>query len=335
LSLDAIFGTHAGMKVSPPDGDKWTAAEAASLSHFVNCHGAAADPNFYGESGGHIPVAHSAAHMEQSVVEATILAAECCFSAELYDPALPTAGGQMGMCNTYLGRKAYACFGSTNLSYGPETSNDQADLMCQYFLGQVLAGASVGRACLQARLDYVLGKGGILTPTDLKTLGQFNLLADPSLVPIEAPTEKHVVPTARARDPRAATIAMARHARLARRAGLVAQARATTAHRLRNPRLARGGGKTGILAKLRKMAAGLGIKAPDVVRSYSVVPAPALGGANGLADRKAVAGPSPKAIHTVFERRKSPRKVPHLVLIKGLEAIEYADGMDVRPFVSR
>ena len=46
--------------------------------------------------------------------EATVLAAECCYGAELYDPALGL--GQMGMCNTYLARKAYAYFGSTNSS---------------------------------------------------------------------------------------------------------------------------------------------------------------------------------------------------------------------------
>src|ERR1019366_9460541 len=111
------------------------------------------------------------------------------YGAELYDPALPTAMGQMGMCNTYLGSKAYAYFGSTNIAYGPAAAKDQADLMCQYFLLQILGGASAGRSCLQARLDYVQDKGGVLTPTDLKTLGQYNLMADPSLTP--GPPQAH------------------------------------------------------------------------------------------------------------------------------------------------
>src|SRR5439155_5510359 len=173
LSLDAIFGPHAGMKIAPPDGYKWTAAEAKRLSHFVNCHGAAADPHFYGQKGASYPVAHSADWMASRVVEATVMAAECCYGAELYDPALPTALGQMGMCNTYLGAKSYAYFGSTNIAYGPAAANDQADLMCQYFLAEVLGGASAGRACLQARLKYVQTKAGVLTPADLKTLAQF------------------------------------------------------------------------------------------------------------------------------------------------------------------
>ena len=59
------------------------------------------------------------------------------------------------MCNTYLANKAYGYFGSSTIAYGPSTTNDQADLMCQSFLKQVLAGASLGRAALQARLDYI------------------------------------------------------------------------------------------------------------------------------------------------------------------------------------
>src|SRR5262249_27581009 len=113
LSLDAIFGVHAGMKVVPPDGYKWTTSVAKRLSHFVNCHGASADPHFYGQKGSSYPVAHSAAWMAGKVVEGTVMAAECCYGAELYDPALPTALGQMGMCNTYLGRKAYGYFRSS------------------------------------------------------------------------------------------------------------------------------------------------------------------------------------------------------------------------------
>jgi hypothetical protein len=124
LSLDALFGTHAGMKIAPPDGFKWTVAEANPLSHFVNCHGAAATPFFYGQKGSSYPVAHSAAWMTGKVSEGTVMAAECCYGAELYDPSLPTATGQMGMCNTYLAGAAYAYFGSSPIAYGPAATND-------------------------------------------------------------------------------------------------------------------------------------------------------------------------------------------------------------------
>src|SRR6267142_786944 len=269
LSLDAIFGTHAGMKVAPPDGYKWTAAEAKRLIHFVNCHGAAGDPNFYGQKGASYPAAHSAAWMAAKIAQGTVMAAECCYGAELYDPAIPTAGGQMGMCNTYLGSQAYAFFGSTNIAYGPVATNDEADLICQYFGLNLVGGASSGRACLQARLDYVLDKGSVLTPTDLKTLGQFNLMADPSLTPVASPPHATVIPT-RGTKRRVASAAVARHARLNRRAGLAGQATGVAAYRLQEPGKPPQRGKSGVFGKLRKLAAEHGIKAPDVVLSYSI-----------------------------------------------------------------
>ena len=226
LSLDAIFRTHAGMKVAPPDGYKWTAAEAKRLSHFVNCHGAVATPFFYGQKGASFPEAHSAAWMAGKVVEATVMAAECCYGAELYDPSLPTAGGQIGICNTYLAGKAYAYFGSSTIAYGPATTNDEADLICQYFLREILGGASAGRACLQARLQYVKNKSGVLTPTDLKTLGQFNLMADPSVTPIIAQPHATVIPSgAGAKKLETAAAMVARYARVARWEALEADRR--------------------------------------------------------------------------------------------------------------
>ncbi len=338
LSLDAVFGIHTGMKVAPPDGYKWTAAETKRLSHFVNCHGAAADPPFYGQKGALYPVAHSAAWMGSKVVEATVMAAECCYGAELYDPALPTAGGQMGMCNTYLGRKAYAYLGSTNIAYGPAAANDQADLMCQYFLLEVLSAASVGRACLQARLKYVNSKGGVLTPTDLKTLAQFNLMADPSLTPVAAQPQATLVPLAAgAKNLALATAAVARHARIGRRTVLEGQAAVTSAYRLLEPVAPLGGGKTGAFGKLRKLAAELGIKTPDVVLSYVVGPVSKPAGAKGFLAiaTKGGAGLAPKAVHALFERLEPPADLPHLVLIRGVQAVEYEDGMVAQAFESR
>ncbi len=334
LSLDAIFGTHAGMKVAPPDGYKWTVAESKRLAHFVNCHGAAGDPNFYGQKGASFPVAHSAAWMATKLVEGTVMAAECCYGAELYDPAIATAIGQIGMCNTYLGNKAYAYFGSTNIAYGPAATNDEADLMCQNFGINLGAGASAGRACLQARLDYVLGKGGVLTPTDLKTIGQFNLMGDPSLTPVASAPHAAVITTAGAK-PRGAGVAVARHARRNRRAGLVARAVGARAYRLLEPVAPPGGGKSGAFGKLRKLAADHGIKAPDVVLSFLIGAWSEVPRAKGFTAHAAVAGTAPKAIHTLFERLEPPAKLPQLALVRGVQAVEYEDGMEARVFESR
>jgi hypothetical protein len=336
LSLDAIFGTHTGMKIAPPDGYRWTVAEAKRLSHFVNCHGAAATPFFYGQKGSSYPEAHSAAWMAGKVVEGTVLAAECCYGAELYDPALPTAGGQMGMCNTYLAGAAYAYFGSSTIAYGPATSNDEADLICQYFLEAILNGASAGRACLQARLEYVQNKSGVLTPTDLKTLGQFNLMADPSITPVVAQPHVAVIPSRAGAKKLQALAAVARHARVQRREVLAGVAEFTAAYRLVEPTAEASRGKAGPLGKLRKFAVEHGVKKPDVILSYAVETAlHAAVGRRKYIPSASPAGAAPKAVHVILERLERPGDAPPVVVIRGVQAVEYEKAMVVKTFESR
>lgn len=335
LSLDTIFGNHAGLKVVPPDGYMWSPALCKRLSHFINCHGAPADPHFYGQKGPAYPVAHSAAWMAGKALDGIVMAAECCYGAELYDPALPTAQGQMGMCNTYLGRNAYAYLGSTNIAYGPSATNDQADLVCQHFLRRVHAGASVGRACLETRLKYVVSKGGVLMPVDLKTLAQFTLMADPSLTPVAA-APLAVVPLTKQASPIDAAIkAIARHDRLRRRAALSSQAATATAYRLLEPTTPPGAGKTGAFGRLLTLAAEFGIRRPDTVLSYALGPISNLDGAKGLMPHAAAAGPGPKAVHTLLEHLPPPARLRHLPLVRCVQAIEYEDGMEARAFESR
>jgi hypothetical protein len=93
---------------------------------------------------------------------------------------------QIGICNVYLANKAYGFFGSTTIAYGPEEGNGQADLICQYFLQNIMHGSSIGRAVLEARQSFVR-KSSPADPSDLKTLAQFNLYGDPSLTPIQPP----------------------------------------------------------------------------------------------------------------------------------------------------
>ena len=49
-----------------------------------------------------------------------------------------------------------------------------------------MTGASTGRALLDARQRY-LRETGAMGPEDLKTIAQFDLLGDPSLVPVTTP----------------------------------------------------------------------------------------------------------------------------------------------------
>jgi hypothetical protein len=188
LSLTHTFGASSDLKDVPPDNSNWPAQSLDRAAHFINCHGASVSAQFYGQpsSGQHqYPVALDAAYIDGKISEGTVGAAECCYGGELYDPAL--LKGQQGICNTYLSNKAYGFFASTTIAYGPSDSNAQADLICQYFLESVLRGASLGRATLEARQNFVRAASPP-DPSDIKTLAQFNLYGDPSITPVEVPS---------------------------------------------------------------------------------------------------------------------------------------------------
>jgi hypothetical protein len=178
LSLTKLFGSSDAMATSPPKGPVWTAAQLGPRVHFINCHGAPSDPNFYGQRGDSYPVAHSAKRLVKRIMNGTVIAAECCYGGELYDPS--DSDMQAGICSTYLQDGAYGYFGSSTIAYGPSEGNGQADLICQYFLNEILEGASLGDAVLRARHRFAQAYTH-LDPVDLKTLVQFHLLGDPSV----------------------------------------------------------------------------------------------------------------------------------------------------------
>ena len=177
LSLAKTFGGADALHEAPPDGPGWRATQLEPLAHFINCHGGSADTKFYGQSGRSYPVAMESPRLDGKIRNGTVVAAECCYGAQLFDPGIP---GDMGICNRYLRQGAYAFFGSSTIAYGPSEGNGSADLICQSFIQRVLAGSSTGRAALEARLAFVM-QATHLDPTDLKTLAQFNLMGDPSI----------------------------------------------------------------------------------------------------------------------------------------------------------
>lgn len=178
LSLTRMFGSSASMATSPPKGPSWSNKELGRRVHFINCHGSPEDPNFYGQRGRSYPVAHTAGKLVRKIMNGTVIAVECCYGAQLYDPA--DADMEPGICSTYLRDGAYGFFGSSTIAYGPSEGNGQADLICRYFIDEVLDGASLGEAALKARHRFAQAYTH-LDPTDLKTLVQFHLLGDPSI----------------------------------------------------------------------------------------------------------------------------------------------------------
>jgi peptidase C25-like protein len=215
LSLRAMFGAAAAPRTSPLEGPKWKRRDLAPLSHFINCHGGTIDPQFYGQRGAEYPVAHRAIDLPGNVAYGTVVAAECCYGAELYEPDAKTPAG---VCMHYLKAGAIGFLGATNTAYGPATRNGSADLLCRFFLESVLGGATLGRALLEARLRFVK-EASPLNPMELKTLAQFLLLGDPSLRAV-APQQTR----ARGAAAKALASAKAMTAHAARRAALSCQA---------------------------------------------------------------------------------------------------------------
>jgi Peptidase family C25 len=179
-SVGNIFPNDA-IVTCPPVTTPGVGKKLLPLSHFINCHGSDTDPNFYGQRGRQYPVAMSSDDVSNNVKPETVVAAECCYGAQLYDPNRTDAKKQP-ISNAYLDAGAVGFFGSSTVAYGPAEGNSGADLIAQYFLMRVLAGSSIGRACLQARQRFVLSEK-MEDPVNLKTLAQFILLGDPSLQP--------------------------------------------------------------------------------------------------------------------------------------------------------
>lgn len=185
-SVDLLPGPAPATHLSPPEDAGWTKRELAGLTHFVNCHGGDTTPDWFGQAaGGPVDtVALAPEDVDGRIAEGTVVAAECCYGAMHLAPA--DLGGRVPLMWAYLRSGGYAGFGSSTIAYGPASGNGQADLVCRFVLEGVLAGASTGRALLDARQRYVR-ETGALNPVDLKTLAQFDLLGDPSLVPVALP----------------------------------------------------------------------------------------------------------------------------------------------------
>jgi Peptidase family C25 len=188
-SMTQLAGTTAPVRTSPAEGPVWTAGDLAPGLHFVNCHGGEFDPHWYGEAhAGQLndPVSLQSSSLIGLITPGTVAAAECCYGAEHWPPA--AAGGQTSVAMAYLLNGANGFFGASTTAYGPAASTAYADILCRMFLEEVIAGASLGRAVLTARQRYVQGQS-FLDPTDLKTLGQFDLLGDPSIHPMPAASQ--------------------------------------------------------------------------------------------------------------------------------------------------
>jgi len=260
---------------SPDEGPDWSDILLKLPLHFINCHGGKSDCRFYGDAGKPLeedasdPVAHDSACIARRLTDGTVAVAECCFGAQLFDPA--DTGGVAGICTTYLANGAYAFFGSSGVAYGGGDCTESADVLCGLFLQELLLhGASTGFAALSAVQKYVDGCRRPLDPVDLKTIAQFSLMGDPSIhpfistgtpVPAEAEVPSGGRPIMHTPEKRGQ-----RRAGLARKGEELRRLTATTGPSIQNP----DGEKT--IGDILRFAGVKNWKA-SVLRSFDVTPA--------------------------------------------------------------
>jgi hypothetical protein len=165
----------------------------AELLHMIKCHGSPIDSRFYGQKGSQYPDALTSPSLVGRTKPSAVVGAMCCYGASLFDPADPAAAnpGEPPIPSVYLKQGAHGFFGSTTVAWVGDKSMLCADWVVTAFLRGTMRGASLGRAALEAKQDYVqwIQKEGFdLETTDEKTLLQFLLLGDPSIHPVQAAT---------------------------------------------------------------------------------------------------------------------------------------------------
>ncbi|MCW5592647.1 MAG: hypothetical protein KIS74_11160 [Burkholderiales bacterium] len=218
-TVKKLFGGTSRLVLSPPAEDSWPASLLKPRVHLINCHGGNMDDGFNGQdvddedgNPGEQSLAITARSLRGRVTPGTVVAAECCYGAQLFDSTNVTnplvqrdfaevqwpTRGRAGIALEYLRQGAHGFFGSTTVAYGPTDTVAHADVICRVFLQKVLEGCSLGRAALEARIAYARTVKWA-SPVMWKTLAQFHLLGDPSVHPVAGGrAERHRAITAEA-----------------------------------------------------------------------------------------------------------------------------------------
>jgi hypothetical protein len=181
----------AELQISPPahDGDATARRRLSRSLHLIKCHGASLDPRFYGQKGASYPEVLFSTTLRGRLEEGTLAAAMCCYGAQVYSPTDPAAQmpGAWQLATTYLRRGGVGFAGSTKIAWVGVDRMLCADWIAAAFLKSALGGASIGRALLESKQDYVkwLATQGQQPDTaDEKSLIENVLLGDPSLHPV-------------------------------------------------------------------------------------------------------------------------------------------------------
>lgn len=151
---------------------------------YLNLHGAAGMPHFYGQpadvwgAATALPIALSPDHIQRSSVAGTIIISEACYGAELSGRNIRNS-----IPLKALSQGALAFVGATVNAYGSAGAPLLgADLLFERLTHHLATGMPVGMALHYARLEFaqtMYERQGFLDDVDMKTLIEFILLGDP------------------------------------------------------------------------------------------------------------------------------------------------------------
>jgi hypothetical protein len=232
----------ADLMISPPTQDATALARnrlARSLQ-FTKGHGSPLDAHFYGQKGGSYPEVLVSTSVQSEVKPGTLAAAMCCYGAQVYAPTDPAARpvGALPVSMAYLRAGAVGFMGSTKIAWVGPQQMMCADWIVASYLKKSLEGASLGRALLEAKQDYLqylANQGQAPDTADEKTMIEFMLLGDPSLHPVAVATPSVAAKpsrgAAKAKQTAHAALAAQRSGRRIARAAMAVQVRKSMPHR--------------------------------------------------------------------------------------------------------
>jgi hypothetical protein len=179
---------HADAKLilSPPHTNQSSAHKVIAGREvlYLNLHGAAGMPHFYGQpadawgAATALPIALSPDHIQRSAVAGTIIISEACYGAELAGRNIRNS-----IPLKALSQGALAFVGATVNAYGSSVAPLLgADLLFERLTHHLATGMPVGMSLHYARLEFaqtMYDRQGFLDDVDMKTLIEFILLGDP------------------------------------------------------------------------------------------------------------------------------------------------------------
>lgn len=181
------------LMISPPSdtASKSVRSRHSALLHMVKCHGGVGDSAFYGQKGQTYPEVLRSTALLKRTKRGTVAGAMCCYGASVFDPSDPgnVNPGEPPIASVYLKQGAFGFFGATSTAWVGDKSMMCADWVAAAFLKAILSGASLGRAALETKQDFIRWtqeQGHEADSGDEKTLLQFVLLGDPSIHPVHA-----------------------------------------------------------------------------------------------------------------------------------------------------